>query len=567
MKTKNAVIGGAVALAILLVITGVLAAREYNRKPTYSALIVNGRQYLKSGNYDDAILEYKAAIELDETQEDAYVGLSIVYRTQNLMNLALETLQEGLERCNSVTEIQSQIKQYFPDALDGSDARITQDAKGGALNERSQRSNSTWNAELLQFISTATFGDYQDNYPDLTSRIENGLCIVEIQSLNVRIVFSDRKTQRVINTTLQEPFREFLPDEVVFDDFSVLFGDVTSMTYESLQVAEDISGLTQDSDQIEFEVYGCWVVVPCNQDGTLNTASPVTLYPTGVSNSEGTYTLHGNVTDAASGSLIQNADMQFYVGAGVNGACYTTATDSNGNYSVVVDESGIFTVVISKEGYQTKTLETYVTGLSDQTYRDFTISQERNQEIFIEFMDGARSHVDSRTDTTNIMYCLGTSGSNVSNDVVTSRSVYLLLAQWQLKDTDGNILGTSEDLEWVWNLNITGSVARPHSDGVMYQITGSFSRDNCAVRNFAEGSVYVYNNELIAAGLASEYQGNSTALTVNKAELQFWYKDQLWTIDLTGEDVLFHKDICSAFGIATAKQSEQIEIDAVPQAG
>lgn len=563
MKTKDAVIGGSVALAILLIIIGVLAAKEYNRKPTYSALIVNGQQYLKSGNYDDAILEYKAAIELDETQEDAYVGLSIVYRTQNLMNLALKTLHEGMERCNSVTKIQEQIKQYFPDALDGDDAQTAHDAMGGALSGGSQLTSATWNTELLQFISTATYGDYQDNYPELTSHIENGLCLVEIQSLNVRIVFSDRKTQRVINTPLQEPYREFLPDEIVFDDLSVLCGDVTSMTYDRLQGTEDISGLSRDSETIEFEIYGCWMVVPCNQDGTLNTASPVTIYPTGVSNSEGGYTLHGSVTDASSGSQIQNASMQFYASAGADGTCYTTVTDLNGKYSISVNESGIFTVVISKEGYQTKTVETYVTGLSDWTYSDFAISPERNQEIFIEFIDGARSHVDSRTDSTNIMYCLGTSGSNVSNDVVTSRSVYLLLAQWQLKDTDGNILGSSEDLEWAWNLNITGSVARPQNDGVMYNLIGSFSKENCTVCNFAEGSVYVYNSELISAGLASEYQGSSTTLAVNKAELQFWYKDQLWTIDLSGEDVLFHKDICSAFGIATAKQSEQIEIDAV----
>lgn len=560
MKTKYAMIGGSAALAVLLIIAGVIAAREYKGKPTYSALIVNAQQYAMNGNYDDAILEYKAAMELDETQEDAYVGLSIVYRSQNLMNLALETLRNGLEQCNSVTQLHAQLEQYFPEALEDSETMIGHDAQGEVSNASGAES---WNAELLQFISSATYGAYQKQYSDLTSKMENGSCIVEISGIHASFVFYDSSSQRVVNATQQEPYEEFMPNEIVFDDLAALFGASTNMTYESLQATEDVMSLLQDDEKVEFELYGCWIVIPCAQDGTLDTTAPVTVYPMGADGSEGAYMLLGSVTDASDGSPVQSASIQFYAGSGTDETCYTATTDALGNYSVAVNESGSFTVVISKDGYQTATIETYVAGASDRAYRDFTISQERNQEIFIEFMDGARSHVDSRIDSTNIMYCLGTSGSNSCNAVVSSSGIYLLLAQWQLKDTEGNVLGTSEDLEWNWNLSVAGPVARPHGDGVMYHINGSFSRESCTLTNFAEGAVYVYNSELIGAGAASEYTGSDTALSVGKAELQFQYHGQMWTIDLSGEDVLFHANVCSAFGIATAKQSEQIEIDAI----
>ncbi len=57
-----------------------------------------GMKYLLDGNYEEAIIAFTAAIELEPKQSASYLGLAEVYIAQNDFETALDIIQAGLEQ-------------------------------------------------------------------------------------------------------------------------------------------------------------------------------------------------------------------------------------------------------------------------------------------------------------------------------------------------------------------------------------------------------------------------------------------------------------------------------------
>lgn len=60
------------------------------------------QRYLDELQYEQAIAEYEAAISIDPKNKDAYLGLAEVYVTMGDIEKALEVLEEGYEKTESV---------------------------------------------------------------------------------------------------------------------------------------------------------------------------------------------------------------------------------------------------------------------------------------------------------------------------------------------------------------------------------------------------------------------------------------------------------------------------------
>ncbi len=105
-------IWAAAILALALIIT-IAAIFLVNRKPaetTWQAQYDLGMRYLSEGNYEQAILAFQAAIEIDPREPMAYVMLSSCYSAIGEYDLAEEVLQQGLEATDGNVEIQAQLE-------------------------------------------------------------------------------------------------------------------------------------------------------------------------------------------------------------------------------------------------------------------------------------------------------------------------------------------------------------------------------------------------------------------------------------------------------------------------
>ena len=85
-------IGTILAAAILL-----LAACGQNGEQTWQEQYELGVRYLSEGNYEEAIIAFTAAIEIDPKQPDAYLGLADVYEAQGDLESLRAILEQGFQ--------------------------------------------------------------------------------------------------------------------------------------------------------------------------------------------------------------------------------------------------------------------------------------------------------------------------------------------------------------------------------------------------------------------------------------------------------------------------------------
>ena len=77
--------------------------------PTWQEQYDLGLRYLEEGNYEEAILAFTAAIEIDPKQAEAYVGLADVYIEQGAYEKAQEVLENGLKLVGENQKIKDKI--------------------------------------------------------------------------------------------------------------------------------------------------------------------------------------------------------------------------------------------------------------------------------------------------------------------------------------------------------------------------------------------------------------------------------------------------------------------------
>ena len=96
------IIGAAAIIAVLLLIvliTGILVLSSPQRK--YDKQLSLGQRYLDELDYEQAIAAYRAAIEIDPKQPDAYAGLANTYIAMEDYESAREVLLEGIDATDS----------------------------------------------------------------------------------------------------------------------------------------------------------------------------------------------------------------------------------------------------------------------------------------------------------------------------------------------------------------------------------------------------------------------------------------------------------------------------------
>ena len=62
-----------------------------------------GMKYLSDGNSEEAIIEFEAAIEIDDMKPDTYIGLAEVYIQQGDFKKAIEILEAGYEKTQNTS--------------------------------------------------------------------------------------------------------------------------------------------------------------------------------------------------------------------------------------------------------------------------------------------------------------------------------------------------------------------------------------------------------------------------------------------------------------------------------
>lgn len=95
----------------LVVLVAILFTACSTNTETWQEKYDLGMRYLTEGNYEEAILSFTAAIEIDPRMPEAYVGMADAYIGLGEYDKAIEILQKGMENANNSEMISDKLEE------------------------------------------------------------------------------------------------------------------------------------------------------------------------------------------------------------------------------------------------------------------------------------------------------------------------------------------------------------------------------------------------------------------------------------------------------------------------
>lgn len=127
MKKKNIAIIISILVALAVAIAVGLFALNNSTGARLSKQLQLAQKYVSEMNYEEAIIAYKAAIEIDPKSAEAYIGLAKVYIAQDDYEQALAVLQQGAEQIDD-----EELNALFKECEEEINRRAIADAKANA---------------------------------------------------------------------------------------------------------------------------------------------------------------------------------------------------------------------------------------------------------------------------------------------------------------------------------------------------------------------------------------------------------------------------------------------------
>ena len=371
------------ALVVSLIVGSagaIWGAYTVRTRQIYTQKIAAGDRYLEANDYDNAILMYQQAIRKDSSKDQGYVKLANAYISQGNMALAVSTLEEGYEKTGS-----DRIRRMLA---------VYRNFQGG---ENGGKKELALNRALIGKLGGTRYGDYtkRDEVESVTAG-PSGEVTVRLKGIPADLVYRNSTAQpgAVSGGKVQDMA---YPDEIYFDNLTVLLGTTGTVSYDDLRTLEfnniEILEGGETGYQIRMIYLGSTILAPCDKDGTVSADSrgvmTISLNSEDLNNSdqsdenlEGTK-LWGRIEDAQSGSGLAGVTVYIYESGRRNDEPLATVeTDDNGEYSVNLEE-GFYVVVLDRNGYVSTEKEVYIGSYSGESEEDFVMSQESAGEIRI----------------------------------------------------------------------------------------------------------------------------------------------------------------------------------------
>ena len=119
-RNKKKIIAIASGVAAVVIVVAICLLVLPIGKSEWQKHYDKGMDYLDEDNYEAAIEEFEAAIELDETIGNAYSGLAQVYIEQDEFEEAIEVLENGYEKTQQDESIKEKWRETYIDYSDAS---------------------------------------------------------------------------------------------------------------------------------------------------------------------------------------------------------------------------------------------------------------------------------------------------------------------------------------------------------------------------------------------------------------------------------------------------------------
>lgn len=408
MNKKKVIVVAVALIAIIVIVACTAAALLYNGKDDYAQRIDAAYRYLEEGDYEQAILIFEQAIEMDDTREDAYLGLYTTYMEMGDEETARQVIRKavGVTDSDKIQDLLDQINQ--DGAGDG------QQAGSNLLDNESEivdKGHSlVLNVDMLEMFGSANYGDYVQNFGNPDVSMVNGACYVRVDGLPAELMFCDTTSERVIDQVKGVPYGIYLPAQIHLDNVTALFGG-KSVSYDALKDINGLSDLEKNGSEITFAYKNCEILIICDKKDQITASSENTITITDQIMAAEQHTLQATVVDGTTGNPVQNVKVKAYEGYNTWGTATEGKTNASGIVELDLENSGTYTLEFIKDGYVTETAEVFVYETMSKITANFSIVPVTQEDVIrlVLTWGSAPSDLDS--------YLIGSSGDGTATNV------------------------------------------------------------------------------------------------------------------------------------------------------
>lgn len=378
MKKKGYILLSVICAVVLIatgIILGVVMKKQSNKK-TYTASIKTAEKYLEAGDYTQAVVAYKTAIEKMPEKETGYVGLANTYLEQGDTSSAKIILKKGYLVTNS-----SKIQYMLNGIEDGS--LLVNNLKETPKKETLQKSGElSFNQNFFQKLESFTYQDYEREYGGLPEivKVKNGEVEVVHKNLSATCFYANTSEHGdVVDTKTDTPDETGMPEKIVVDDISLLFKNFTGeITIDELQ---NICGSKVDivnkkeRSYVEFESGSALIRIESDKNGTISSSTAwneIILTNANKNRTAKKSVFSGIVLNAMTSEGVEQAEITFEAQEDKSHSI-TIQTESDGSFSVELDADS-YDITIDAEDYQEEIFDFTVEENNNYSGEQFTIS-------------------------------------------------------------------------------------------------------------------------------------------------------------------------------------------------
>lgn len=259
MDRKKSLVIIVIVLVLLLCCLGIIGVLLIKNKESteYDKFITTATRYYDAGDYDNAIVAYKEALEINDSDEDAYIGIAEAYYHKNDISTALKYLEAGYKKTKS-NKIKNMIEVYnnYAGAPVSEPYTLEQVMNGSG--------DITIKQEVFRMLSISDYSQYSEHE-------------LAASSTSDKIVYTDIPA---IFSYSSAPSGDMKPDSIQVTSLGYLFdGLVSGISYERLGqlnlidlkiVDKSVHGVTC----VEFIYVGCRVIIQSDENGNIVLEDP-----------------------------------------------------------------------------------------------------------------------------------------------------------------------------------------------------------------------------------------------------------------------------------------------------
>lgn len=361
MNKKLLIAIGSILIALVLLVTCVAAAFLSGGK-SYVSVVKSGYRYLEQGDYENAILMFNEARGMDGTRMEAYYGLYQAYVRSGQNANAIAALNSGVMATNNnqLSELLQQIQgsniQFDPSGQNPTLPTGNSSGNQSSGNENDHNDSyfyASLNTNLLNVVTRSNYSDYLLRYGYASGVMSGDEFSVHLRDLGATLIYKIGTDGSVIDPATNAPRDNLMPDRVVMDDITVLFGG-GSLTFGELQYMKGIQFPNISGNTITFHYLDCKVTITCDQNTRITSDSPNYLEPAKRTDTNNrNCVLDATAVNKDGHTPLSGVKICVYDGTGYSKGAKLSegTTNSTGRYQVNLPGVGVYYIEATKDGF------------------------------------------------------------------------------------------------------------------------------------------------------------------------------------------------------------------------